>query len=199
LIEVNAGQRGVAVIFAGGMKMKYPSETTTDHPFLGALLIFALIGVSAWIVGVGSVRTPASTTSTTSEAIAAKEAAKEAEQKRAEEKLALTTPKTRADVLDDQLRKDRGTMVAAVAVMGFVPDMCFGGKPRPTAAELARFVTRYGHTPDDAFGKDVLAHARKTLLDNDKFREFSEHEQTEMAKAICLWANVMSMKVREGN
>lgn len=100
-----------------------------------------------------------------------------------------------ADPLDVQL-KDRGTMVAAVALLVRVPDKCIVNHKAPSGEEIARFVVSYGHKGDDSFLGDV----KRKIRDNDEMAKTLDiPDKDKFWDTVCGWAMLMSMKVRDSN
>jgi hypothetical protein len=111
--------------------------------------------------------------------------------------MALTTVQARADPLDDQL-KNRGTMVAMVALLLHVPDKCLIDHKTPSGERIARFIMAYGHRADDALVTDVQA---KIKLNDDMIVHWSlsEQEKAKFLDTACAMSIIMSSKVRDSN
>jgi len=94
-----------------------------------------------------------------------------------------------ADEIDDTLN-NRATVVAAVAILMQTPPNCNIDHKRPDPYDVARFIVRHGHNPNDSFMTDVKVQMKKNEGYGMKENEL---------KIFCGLGIIYSAKVRDAN
>jgi hypothetical protein len=110
--------------------------------------------------------------------------------------LLLAITPASADELDTFL-KNRGQMVAAVAIMLAVPVGCTTDQKKPSPESIVQFVLAFNHKPDDQFMADVKAQIQKVFVDKNFTEGLTEEQKKRMAALTCLLGVDLTKKLRQ--